>query len=116
MGFIFQSHNLIPFLTVRQNVLFPLDLVGLKGPEAQARVTELLDSMEIAERAEYLPALLSGGEEQRVAIARALATGPNLSWRTNLPPTWIPSGARRSWGCSRNSNRGDHRDPRRPHG
>ena len=78
MGFIFQSHNLIPFLTARQNVLFPLDLVGVKGPEAQARVTELLDSMEIAERADYLPALLSGGEQQRVAIARALANRPKL--------------------------------------
>jgi len=78
MGFIFQAHNLIPFLTARQNVLFPLDLVGVKGPEAQARVTELLDSMEIAERADYLPALLSGGEQQRVAIARSLANRPKL--------------------------------------
>ena len=78
MGFIFQSHNLIPFLSARQNVLFPLDLVGVKGPEAQTRVTELLDSMEIAERADYLPALLSGGEQQRVAISRALANRPKL--------------------------------------
>jgi putative ABC transport system ATP-binding protein len=78
MGFIFQAHNLIPFLTARQNVLFPLDLVGVKGPKAQARVMELLDSMEISERADYLPALLSGGEQQRVAIARALANRPKL--------------------------------------
>jgi putative ABC transport system ATP-binding protein len=78
MGFIFQAHNLIPFLTARQNVLFPLDLVGVKGPEAQARVTELLNVMEISERADYLPALLSGGEQQRVAIARALANRPKL--------------------------------------
>ncbi len=78
MGFIFQSHNLIPFLTARQNVLFPLSLVGIKGDVAESRVMELLEYMEIAERADYLPALLSGGEQQRVAIARALANNPRL--------------------------------------
>ncbi|MGB8990944.1 MAG: ABC transporter ATP-binding protein [Desulfobaccales bacterium] len=78
MGFIFQSHNLIPFLTARQNVLFPLSLVGIKGEAAQSRVMELLEYMEIADRADYLPALLSGGEQQRVAIARALANNPRL--------------------------------------
>lgn len=78
MGFIFQSHNLIPFLTARQNVLFPLSLVGVKGDAAESRVMELLEYMEIAERADYLPALLSGGEQQRVAIARALANNPRL--------------------------------------
>jgi putative ABC transport system ATP-binding protein len=78
MGFIFQSHNLIPFLTARQNVLFPLSLVGIKGEAAEARVKELLEYMEIADRADYLPALLSGGEQQRVAIARALANNPRL--------------------------------------
>jgi putative ABC transport system ATP-binding protein len=78
MGFIFQSHNLIPFLTARQNVLFPLSLVGRKGEAADDRVMELLEYMEIAERADYLPALLSGGEQQRVAIARALANNPRL--------------------------------------
>jgi putative ABC transport system ATP-binding protein len=78
MGFIFQAHNLIPFLTARQNVLFPLSLVGVKGEAADQRVMELLEYMEIAERADYLPALLSGGEQQRVAIARALANNPRL--------------------------------------
>src|SRR5665811_1227949 len=78
MGFIFQSHNLIPFLTARQNVLFPLSLGGIKGEAAEARLRELLEYMEIAERADYLPALLSGGEQQRVAIARALANNPRL--------------------------------------
>ena len=78
MGFIFQAHNLIPFLTARQNLLFPLDLVGHKRDVARKRVMELLDYMEIADRADYLPALLSGGEQQRVAIARALANNPRL--------------------------------------
>ncbi|MGO9578658.1 MAG: ABC transporter ATP-binding protein [Desulfobaccales bacterium] len=78
MGFIFQAHNLIPFLTARQNVLFPLSLVGIKGEAAESRVMELLEYMEIADRADYQPALLSGGEQQRVAIARALANNPKL--------------------------------------
>jgi len=78
IGFVFQSANLIPFLTVRENVLFPLDLVGRKGAAAERRVTELLEYMEVAERANYLPALLSGGELQRVAVARALANRPKL--------------------------------------
>jgi putative ABC transport system ATP-binding protein len=78
IGFIFQSHNLIPFLNVRQNVLYPLTLLGNKGKDANLRVMELLEYMEIADRADYLPALLSGGEQQRVAIARALANKPKL--------------------------------------
>ena len=57
---------------------FPLSLVGVKGEAAEHRVMELLEYMEIAERADYLPALLSGGEQQRVAIARALANNPRL--------------------------------------
>jgi len=78
IGFVFQSANLIPFLTARENVLFPLNLVGINGEAAERRVTELLEYMEISERAHYLPALLSGGEQQRVAIARALANRPKL--------------------------------------
>jgi putative ABC transport system ATP-binding protein len=78
IGFVFQTANLIPFLTARENVLFPLNLVGINGEAAEHRVAELLEYMEISERAHYLPALLSGGEQQRVAIARALANRPKL--------------------------------------
>lgn len=78
IGFIFQAHNLIPFLTAKENVLFPLQLVGCTGSEAENRTLELLNYMEIAERADYLPAFLSGGEQQRVTIARALANKPKL--------------------------------------
>jgi len=78
IGFIFQSHNLIPFLTAKQNVLFPLNLIGLGKEEAESQAMELLKYMEIADRADYLPALLSGGEQQRVAIARALANKAKL--------------------------------------
>jgi putative ABC transport system ATP-binding protein len=78
IGFIFQSHNLIPFLTAKQNVLFPLSLIGQTGTAAERRAMELLDYMEIADRADFLPAVLSGGEQQRVAIARALANNAKL--------------------------------------
>jgi putative ABC transport system ATP-binding protein len=78
IGFIFQSANLIPFLTARENVILPQHLVGLKGEAAENRALELLEYMEVAERAHALPALLSGGEQQRVAIARALANRPRL--------------------------------------
>jgi putative ABC transport system ATP-binding protein len=78
VGFVFQAANLIPFLTGRENVLFPLNLMGINPEEAERRVQELLDYMEISERAHSLPALLSGGEQQRVAIARALANRPKL--------------------------------------
>jgi putative ABC transport system ATP-binding protein len=78
IGFIFQSHNLIPFLTAKQNVLFPLSLIGQPGAVAERRAMELLDYMEIADRADFLPAVLSGGEQQRVAIARALANNAKL--------------------------------------
>jgi putative ABC transport system ATP-binding protein len=78
IGFIFQSHNLIPFLTAKQNVLFPLSLVGTKKEVAESRAMELLAYMEITNRADYLPGLLSGGEQQRVAIARALANKAKL--------------------------------------
>jgi len=78
IGFIFQAHNLIPFLTAKENVLFPLQLVGCTGSEAENRALELLNYMEIVERADYLPAFLSGGEQQRVTIARALANKPRL--------------------------------------
>ncbi|MGC8491720.1 MAG: ABC transporter ATP-binding protein [Syntrophobacteraceae bacterium] len=78
VGFIFQAHNLIPFLTAKQNVLLPLHLTGIKGKKAENRVMELLEYMEIANHADTLPALLSGGEQQRVAIARALANTPRL--------------------------------------
>ncbi len=78
MGFIFQAPNLIPFLTARENVLLPLSLAGVRGEEAQNRVSQLLEYFEIAERAAQYPNQLSGGEQQRVAIARALANNPRI--------------------------------------
>ena len=78
IGFIFQQHNLIPFLSARENVALMLQLNGLGRREAGRRAQDLLDYLEIGHRADALPARLSGGEQQRVAIARALANEPVL--------------------------------------
>lgn len=78
VGFIFQGHNLVPFLTVRDNVALPMTLNGVPRREARRQASELLGYLEISHRAQMLPATLSGGEQQRVAIARALANDPRL--------------------------------------
>jgi putative ABC transport system ATP-binding protein len=78
IGFIFQQHNLIPFLTAQENVALMMQLNGIARREAARRAKDLLGYLEIAHRAESLPANLSGGEQQRVAIGRALANEPPL--------------------------------------
>ena len=78
IGFIFQQHNLIPFLSARENVALMLHLNGVGRREAARRAQELLDYLEIGHRADALPARMSGGEQQRVAIGRALANEPVL--------------------------------------
>jgi len=78
IGFIFQQHNLIPFLTAIENLALVMQLNGISRREATRRAKELLGYLEIAHRADWLPANLSGGEQQRVAIGRALANEPPL--------------------------------------
>ena len=78
IGFIFQHHNLIPFLTIAENVRVALDINGVRGGAAADRVKKLLAYLQIEHRARSYPALISGGERQRVAIARALANDPML--------------------------------------
>lgn len=76
IGFVFQSFNLIPELTVEQNIIFPV-LLDYQKPN-QKYLDELLDVLNLTERRKHLPSQLSGGQQQRVAIGRALTTRPSL--------------------------------------
>lgn len=79
VGFVFQSYNLLPTLTARENIEAALDLVpGLGRRETRRQALDCLRRVEMEERADRFPAQLSGGEQQRVAIARALAKRPRL--------------------------------------
>ncbi|MCB2054354.1 MAG: ABC transporter ATP-binding protein [Geminicoccaceae bacterium] len=78
IGFIFQFHNLLPFLDATDNVALVLELAGVGRTAARRRALELLDYLEVANRRGAMPAKLSGGEAQRVAIARALANSPRI--------------------------------------
>lgn len=78
IGFIFQFHNLLPFLNSTDNVALVLNLAGFEAAEAKKRAIELLDYLEVGHRKNAMPAKLSGGEAQRVAIARALANRPRI--------------------------------------
>jgi putative ABC transport system ATP-binding protein len=78
IGFIFQQFNLIPTLTVKENVMLPMTLQGYDEFTKEERVSALLKKMGLYERADYYPNQISGGQQQRVAIARALANDPEV--------------------------------------
>jgi putative ABC transport system ATP-binding protein len=78
IGFIFQTHNLLPFLNATDNVAVVHYLAGLRREESIKRAVELLDYLQVGHRKHAMPAQLSGGEAQRVAIARALANRPRI--------------------------------------
>ena len=78
LGFIFQQFNLIPTLTVAENVSVPMLIQGLSSREAELRAIAALDSVGIANKARLRPGKLSGGQQQRVAIARAIVHNPPL--------------------------------------
>jgi putative ABC transport system ATP-binding protein len=78
IGFVFQTFNLMPRLTARENVALPLIFQGWSQTERDERARELLDSVGLGDRLDHRPPELSGGQRQRVAIARALAAEPAL--------------------------------------
>ncbi|MDQ0805913.1 ABC transporter ATP-binding protein [Priestia megaterium] len=78
IGFIFQSANLIPYLTVRDQLLLVTELEGNRDKEAKKRADDLLEKLGLAHRKHHYPESLSGGERQRVAIARAWMNNPEI--------------------------------------
>jgi len=78
VGFVFQTVNLVPFLTARENLLVIDELSGRSGRKARQRADQLLEELGLADKADALPAQLSGGQKQRVAIGRALMNDPEL--------------------------------------
>lgn len=78
IGFIFQSFNLIPNLTAKENVVLPMVFQGVRKEEREAKAEELLTLVELQDRMYHYPNQLSGGQQQRVAIARALANDPEV--------------------------------------
>ena len=79
IGYIFQGHNLLEFLTARQNVQMSLELdISISDSEARSRAETMLEAVKLGDRLDYYPQQLSGGQKQRVAIARALVRQPKL--------------------------------------
>ncbi|MHC5009685.1 MAG: ABC transporter ATP-binding protein [Planctomycetota bacterium] len=78
LGFVFQAYNLIPHLTVLENVEVPLEYAGVSPKDARERATVLVERIGLGDRLAHRPTELSGGQQQRVAIARALANDPSL--------------------------------------
>jgi putative ABC transport system ATP-binding protein len=76
IGFVFQSFHLIPSLTAYENILIPMELLGVDN--VSERASRLLDAVDLANRGHHYPSELSGGEQQRVAIARAFANRPKI--------------------------------------
>ena len=80
MGFIFQSYNLLPVISAAENVELPLLVGGTRPSVARKRALEVLEQVDLADRADHRPAELSGGQRQRVTIARALVNNPAIVW------------------------------------
>jgi putative ABC transport system ATP-binding protein len=79
IGFVFQSYNLVPNLTSTENVMLPMEFIGVGRSERRKRATQLLEQVELTgAKQQRKPGRMSGGEQQRVAIARALANQPSI--------------------------------------
>lgn len=78
IGFVFQFHHLLPEFTAVENICIPAFIAGASKKQAHSRAMELLDYMNLTQRADHKPSMLSGGEQQRVAVARALINNPAI--------------------------------------
>jgi putative ABC transport system ATP-binding protein len=78
VGFVFQTHHMVPTMTLRENIAAPMLPLGVDRRTRLARADALLDAVGLAARARALPARVSGGERQRAAVARALANAPRV--------------------------------------
>lgn len=78
LGYIFQTHNLVPVLTAYENIELPLLLLSMSRKERQKRVEIALSAVDLLDRADHFPRQLSGGQEQRVGIARAIVAHPKV--------------------------------------
>lgn len=78
IGVIYQDYKLLPELTVHENIELALQIIGTKGEEAESRIRDLLELVQLPDKSDLFPSQLSGGEAQRISIARALATAPGV--------------------------------------
>ena len=78
LGFIFQTFELLPYLTAQENVMLPLHLAGVSSEEQKASAIDALEKVGLGKRAEHKPTELSGGEQQRVAVARGIVNNPSV--------------------------------------
>ena len=78
IGFIFQFHHLLPEFTALENICIPAYIAGVSQKEAQEKAMELLEYMNLTDRKDHKPSMLSGGEQQRIAVARALINNPSI--------------------------------------
>jgi putative ABC transport system ATP-binding protein len=78
LGFIFQTFELLPYLTAKENVMIPLHLAGVSSEEQEASAMDALEKVGLRKRANHKPTELSGGEQQRVAVARGIVNNPRI--------------------------------------
>ena len=78
IGFVFQAYNLIPVMSAYENAAFIMELLNFSKKETDDRVKELLEALDISDKADHRPGKMSGGQQQRVAVARALAPRPKF--------------------------------------